>query len=543
MAELDKINVNGELYDMSDSKARSDIASEITNRTNADATLQTNIDNEANARTSADNELNQKIVQETTNRTNADNALQEKINTNKTGIDNLVNDVAARNVKAEEVTNVPEVKLPLDEVKEEIEAAGNRVLNSIPDDYTQINNKVSELKSDLDDLIIKAGNVLKSLTSEQKVISTHKNDVVFYDNDLYSTFFVPIKNGNKIYVASLLTSGYTPIRYAFVDFNRTGLASTYVSTDVYPSTPIEIASPIDGYFAVCGLNENVSYLSVSIGKLDTSDKNRLSNDVILQNGHLEQAKIYVNDNIFINKLNGKVLYPIGDSITYGSGLLQADKKWWNYVSERYGMTVKYAENSSLTPSINGKIDAQVGRAFTKDGSASTRFTQRIKEIPSDADVVIIFGGTNDFGLKNVEIGSMDDISSDANGGISLYSALKYCGEYLSQNHNDKTIIFMTPLPRNSKDEEFNAKDSHGKRLIDYAEAIKTMCRCFGFYCVDLNNIGEFYVGSQTWIDENTFISDTGDGHGDGLHPNATCTEKFTKNGIFPALDSFFVSVQ
>ena len=148
MAELDKINVNGELYDMSDSKARSDIASEITNRTNADATLQTNIDNEANARTSADNELNQKIVQETTNRTNADNALQEKINTNKTGIDNLVNDVAARNVKAEEVTNVPEVKLPLDEVKEEIEAAGNRVLNSIPDDYIQINNDIMLITGD-----------------------------------------------------------------------------------------------------------------------------------------------------------------------------------------------------------------------------------------------------------------------------------------------------------------------------------------------------------------------------------------------------------
>lgn len=170
MAELDKINVNGELYDMSDSKARSDIASEITNRTNADKALDDKVKAETEARTSADNALNQKIAQETTNRTNADNdlqtavnaetqtreqsdnALQEKINTNKTGIDNLVNDVAIRNVKAEEVTNVPEVKLPLDEVKEEIEAAGNRVLNSIPDDYTQINNKVSELKGDIDNL-------------------------------------------------------------------------------------------------------------------------------------------------------------------------------------------------------------------------------------------------------------------------------------------------------------------------------------------------------------------------------------------------------
>ena len=43
MAELDKINVNGELYDMSDSKARSDIASEITNRTTADMILTSNL--------------------------------------------------------------------------------------------------------------------------------------------------------------------------------------------------------------------------------------------------------------------------------------------------------------------------------------------------------------------------------------------------------------------------------------------------------------------------------------------------------------------
>lgn len=80
MAELDKINVNGELYDMSDSKARSDIASEITNRTNADKALDDKVKTETEARTSADNALNQKIAQETTNRTNADNALQTAVN-------------------------------------------------------------------------------------------------------------------------------------------------------------------------------------------------------------------------------------------------------------------------------------------------------------------------------------------------------------------------------------------------------------------------------------------------------------------------------
>ena len=113
MAELDKINVNGELYDMSDSKARSDIALEVTNRTNADKALDDKVKAETEARTSADNALNQKIVQETTNRTNADNALQTavnaeaqareqadntlqgKINTNKNDISELKGDLAA----------------------------------------------------------------------------------------------------------------------------------------------------------------------------------------------------------------------------------------------------------------------------------------------------------------------------------------------------------------------------------------------------------------------------------------------------------------
>lgn len=199
MAELDKINVNGELYDMSDSKARSDIASEITNRTNADKALDDKVKAETEARTSADNALNQKIVQETTDRTNADNALQEKINTNKTGIDNLVNDVAIRNVKAEEVTNVPEVKLPLDEVKEEIEAAGNRVLNSIPDDYTQINNKVSELKGDLDEMIFNSKNLLnnKTITLDKNFKSNSTEIIDATDYTL--TDYIEVSYGETLY--------------------------------------------------------------------------------------------------------------------------------------------------------------------------------------------------------------------------------------------------------------------------------------------------------------------------------------------------------
>ena len=74
-----KQKTTGTLLDIEDTQARSDIASEITNRTNADATLQTKIDNEVTARTNSDNTINQKITSEITNRTNADKALDDKV--------------------------------------------------------------------------------------------------------------------------------------------------------------------------------------------------------------------------------------------------------------------------------------------------------------------------------------------------------------------------------------------------------------------------------------------------------------------------------
>ena len=107
-----KQKTTGTLLDIEDTQARSDIAAEVTNRTNADKALDDKVKAETEARTSADNALNQKIVQETTNRTNADNALQTavnaeaqareqadntlqgKINTNKNDISQLKSEIA-----------------------------------------------------------------------------------------------------------------------------------------------------------------------------------------------------------------------------------------------------------------------------------------------------------------------------------------------------------------------------------------------------------------------------------------------------------------
>ena len=233
MAELDKIKVNGELYDISDSKARSDIASEITNRTNAD------------------------------------NALQEKINTNKTGIDNLVNDVAVRNVKAEEVTNVPEVKLPLDEVKEEIEAAGNRVLNSIPDDYTQMNNKISELKGDLGHLVTSYDSIEYSdnrYTSEGLELGKYiKTDGTVEEYEGWSlSGYLPITPNTSYYMMRNLTTYVTNVYHCFYDLNF-----KYISGAINSKANPLIIAPENAYFVRLSItssyfNENTMLVESSL---------------------------------------------------------------------------------------------------------------------------------------------------------------------------------------------------------------------------------------------------------------------------------------
>ncbi len=57
--------------------------------------------------------------------------------------------VKSRNVKSYKFTEVSEVKLPLQEVIEAIETKGKETIKSIPDDYTELNKQVTNLKSDL----------------------------------------------------------------------------------------------------------------------------------------------------------------------------------------------------------------------------------------------------------------------------------------------------------------------------------------------------------------------------------------------------------
>lgn len=369
-------------------------------------------------------------------------------------------------------------------------------------------------------------------TVQNWVMGYGSGKITFYESETYYSVFIPVEAGKTYRITSNVERpAYVDLRHAFFDVqdvnlivaNQSYTNATYNKENLYIDTPISFTAPSNGYYGISAANINrwdVQFLSEH--ETVPTAEYRLSGDVKLVQEHINQVK----NAISTSNVSGKKLGVIGDSITVGymvTGYNEdgsakggyVTKKWYDYVAERYGFASVQA-------------NAEIGRAFTKSGSMSTRFTQKIKELDSDLDVIIVFGGTNDFNWSPT-IGTMDDTPSEEDGGISFFAALRFTAEYLQTNFPNARIVFMTPLPRKNS-EGFNGKDTNGKRVIDYADAIAEMCRCYGFDIVDLNRVGGFYVWSDTWL--NAYMMD-------GLHPNEAGTEVYVRNGILPKLDTLF----
>lgn len=190
----------------------------------------------------------------------------------------------------------------------------------------------------------------------------------------------------------------------------------------------------------------------------------------------------------------------GDSISAGlywdgSAYVLAEKPWHQHLKEQLGL----AEVQRYTHS-----GTHISGAYTAaDGKEANAFTKRFASMNDDADLIIIFGGTNDHEhADTAQFGTMSDRED-----ISFYGALHVLMSGLIEKYLGKTIVFMTPL---HKDGEFTPNPITGKTLKEYVNAIKEVAEFYGIHIVDTYSMG----GMPTVIPEvkSTYIND-------GLHPN------------------------
>ena len=180
------------------------------------------------------------------------------------------------------------------------------------------------------------------------------------------------------------------------------------------------------------------------------------------------------------KTEGLKINILGDSITYGSGASKEENIYHRVLKRELNL----AEVRSY--GIGGtRYALQKGTAKRpKDDYADVNsFAERFDKMSDDADVVLVFGGTNDFGHGDAPIGTPSDRTPD-----TFYGACHYVFSGLIKKYLGKPIIVMTPLHRineNSVYGEFDAKETPSLPLVGYVNIIREVAEYYSLPVLDL----------------------------------------------------------
>ena len=171
----------------------------------------------------------------------------------------------------------------------------------------------------------------------------------------------------------------------------------------------------------------------------------------------------------MNLLNLKANF-LGDSITQGVGTSAPDKRYHQLIAKKYGL----AEARSY--GISGTRLAKQNKPTLDNPSFDLDFSSRFEDMENDAELIVVFGGTNDFGHGDAPIGKDSDRTPD-----TFIGACHYLMSGLIKKYPSSKIVFMTPLHRASE-KNLNV---NGVDLEYYVNIIKRCAKEYSIPVCDL----------------------------------------------------------
>ena len=198
------------------------------------------------------------------------------------------------------------------------------------------------------------------------------------------------------------------------------------------------------------------------------------------------------------ELKGKKINFLGDSITEGCGTSCEEK---NYVSVFGRLSGAVVRNYGISGT---RIARQT--VPSEEPKFDNDFVKRADEMDGDADIIVVFGGTNDHGHGDAAFGTFD--SRDVH---TFYGAMHTLCQKLINKYPDAEIMFMTPLHKLGENKQIN---EFGVRnvatLSGYVDAIKEVTKYYAIPTLDLYSVS----GLQPEVEvlKERYMPD-------GLHPN------------------------
>jgi len=193
-------------------------------------------------------------------------------------------------------------------------------------------------------------------------------------------------------------------------------------------------------------------------------------------------------------LQNKKINLLGDSITEGACVTSAKKIYHQILKEESGLAE--ARNYGM-----GGTRIARQKHISDIVVDNNDFNIRCENMNVDADIIIVFGGTNDYGHGDAPLGKFSDRTE-----YTFYGACHLLFEKLIEKYNKSKIIIVTPMHRDGD----NILNFDGYTLKNYVNALIEVALYYNLSILNLFEDKEL----------NPNIANNNEKYfADGLHPN------------------------
>lgn len=185
------------------------------------------------------------------------------------------------------------------------------------------------------------------------------------------------------------------------------------------------------------------------------------------------------------ELKGKKIAFLGDSITEGVGVSSPDRIYHNVLCHK-------CELSDIF--VDGIQGTRIAYRFHPDHDARWQmfFCGRAHFLPADADIVVVYGGVNDYLSGDAPFGEEGDKTF-----TTFCGAVWYLMYILRLRFGNKPVVFMTPahctyLGISDSDTKARWQNIEDRQmpLAEYVKVIEKTAKSFGIHTLNLyENLG------------------------------------------------------
>ena len=169
-------------------------------------------------------------------------------------------------------------------------------------------------------------------------------------------------------------------------------------------------------------------------------------------------------------LQGKKVIFLGDSITEGHSVKCAENVFHQRIKSEYGLAEAYNCGVSGTRIAKRIVPRETAHKM------ELYFALRATCMPKGADLIVIFGGTNDYGHGDAKLGDVCDSTV-----YTFAGAYNVLLDTLAEEYPGVPVVAMTPLKRANME----VPGTDGKPLSAYVDMIKSVCARRNVPVIDL----------------------------------------------------------